>query len=103
MYFFLLRHDVYGSSLGLMQLNYWIFFSNSLCALALNLSAFIVIATGAVTIRVAGSDCPYHPTMLHEFMRDLAEPDNNVAELFRDSRKWLRNARITITCHQVGR
>ncbi|KAK8548893.1 hypothetical protein V6N12_061797 [Hibiscus sabdariffa] len=96
MYFFLLRHDVYGSSLGLMQLNYWIFFSNSLCALALNLSAFIVIATGAVTIRVAA-------TMLHEFMRDLAEPDNNVAELFRDSRKWLRNARITITCHQVGR
>ncbi|XP_061366276.1 probable sugar phosphate/phosphate translocator At3g17430 [Gastrolobium bilobum] len=38
-----------------MQFNFWIFFSNALCALALNLSTFLVIGrTGAVTIRVAG-------------------------------------------------
>ncbi|KAI4364521.1 hypothetical protein MLD38_020600 [Melastoma candidum] len=35
--------------------NFWIFFSNALCALALNFSIFLVIGrTGAVTIRVAG-------------------------------------------------
>ncbi|CAN4090642.1 unnamed protein product [Withania somnifera] len=33
-----------------IQFNFWIFFSNALCALALNLSIF-----GAVTIRVAGA------------------------------------------------
>ncbi|RDY11473.1 putative sugar phosphate/phosphate translocator, partial [Mucuna pruriens] len=38
-----------------MQFNFWIFFSNALCAFALNLSTFLVIGrTGAVTIRVAG-------------------------------------------------
>ncbi|TKY61664.1 sugar phosphate/phosphate translocator [Spatholobus suberectus] len=38
-----------------MQFNFWIFFSNALCALALNVSTFLVIGrTGAVTIRVAG-------------------------------------------------
>ncbi|KAI9194024.1 hypothetical protein LWI28_002472 [Acer negundo] len=38
-----------------IQFNFWIFFSNALCALALNFSIFLVIArTGAVTIRVAG-------------------------------------------------
>lgn len=38
-----------------IQFNFWIFFSNALCALALNLSIFLVIGrTGAVTIRVAG-------------------------------------------------
>ncbi|WRX21597.1 Sugar phosphate transporter domain - like 10 [Theobroma cacao] len=38
-----------------IQFNFWIFFSNALCALALNLSTFLVIGrTGAVTIRVAG-------------------------------------------------
>ncbi|XP_047180557.1 probable sugar phosphate/phosphate translocator At3g17430 [Vigna umbellata] len=38
-----------------MQFNFWIFFSNAVCALALNLSTFLVIGrTGAVTIRVAG-------------------------------------------------
>ncbi|OIV95344.1 hypothetical protein TanjilG_07500 [Lupinus angustifolius] len=38
-----------------MQFNFWIFFSNALCALALNLATFLVIGrTGAVTIRVAG-------------------------------------------------
>ncbi|KAG6664109.1 probable sugar phosphate/phosphate translocator At3g17430 isoform X1 [Carya illinoinensis] len=37
------------------EFNYWIFFSNALCALALNFSIFLVIGrTGAVTIRVAG-------------------------------------------------
>ncbi|RXH80052.1 hypothetical protein DVH24_041199 [Malus domestica] len=37
------------------QFNFWIFFSNALCALALNFSIFLVIGrTGAVTIRVAG-------------------------------------------------
>ncbi|KAL4299834.1 probable sugar phosphate/phosphate translocator At1g48230 [Arachis ipaensis] len=38
-----------------LQFNFWIFFSNALCALALNFSIFLVIGrTGAVTIRVAG-------------------------------------------------
>ncbi|KAG8369414.1 hypothetical protein BUALT_Bualt14G0008600 [Buddleja alternifolia] len=38
-----------------IQFNIWIFFSNALCALALNFSIFLVIGrTGAVTIRVAG-------------------------------------------------
>ncbi|KAA0047327.1 putative sugar phosphate/phosphate translocator [Cucumis melo var. makuwa] len=40
-----------------IQFNFWIFFSNALCALALNFSIFLVIGrTGAVTIRVAGVD-----------------------------------------------
>eukprot|EP00250_Pteridium_aquilinum_P027748 c3565_g1_i1 orf=346-1473(+) len=35
--------------------NFWIFFSNALCALALNVSVFLVIGrTGAITVRVAG-------------------------------------------------
>lgn len=35
--------------------NFWIFFSNALCALALNVSVFLVIGrTGAITFRVAG-------------------------------------------------
>ncbi|CAM8994986.1 unnamed protein product [Rhodiola kirilowii] len=38
-----------------IQFNFWIFFSNALCALALNFSIFLVIGrTGAVTVRVAG-------------------------------------------------
>lgn len=38
-----------------IQFNLGIFFSNALCALALNVSTFLVIGrTGAVTIRVAG-------------------------------------------------
>ncbi|XP_021889499.1 probable sugar phosphate/phosphate translocator At1g48230 [Carica papaya] len=38
-----------------IEFNFWIFFSNALCALALNFSIFLVIGrTGAVTIRVAG-------------------------------------------------
>ncbi|KAF2548203.1 hypothetical protein F2Q70_00023244 [Brassica cretica] len=38
-----------------IQFNFWIFFSNALCALALNFAIFLVIGrTGAVTIRVAG-------------------------------------------------
>lgn len=38
-----------------LQFNFWIFFSNALCALALNFSIFLVIGrTGAVTVRVAG-------------------------------------------------
>lgn len=38
-----------------IQFNFWIFFSNALCALALNFTIFLVIGrTGAVTIRVAG-------------------------------------------------
>ena len=37
------------------QFNFWIFFSNALCALALNFSIFLVIGrTGAITMRVAG-------------------------------------------------
>lgn len=38
-----------------IQFNFWIFFSSALCALALNISTFLVIGrSGAVTIRVAG-------------------------------------------------
>ncbi|KAF8017687.1 hypothetical protein BT93_H2779 [Corymbia citriodora subsp. variegata] len=38
-----------------IQFNFWIFFSNAICALALNFSIFLVIGrTGAVTMRVAG-------------------------------------------------
>ncbi|CAM8924279.1 unnamed protein product [Rhodiola kirilowii] len=38
-----------------IQFNFWIFFTNALCALALNFSIFLVIGrSGAVTIRVAG-------------------------------------------------
>ncbi|KAJ8433432.1 hypothetical protein Cgig2_008610 [Carnegiea gigantea] len=38
-----------------IHFNFWIFFSNAICALALNFSIFLVIGrTGAVTIRVAG-------------------------------------------------
>lgn len=38
-----------------IQFNFWIFFSNALCALALNFSIFLVIGrAGAVTTRVAG-------------------------------------------------
>ncbi|KAA3467885.1 putative sugar phosphate/phosphate translocator [Gossypium australe] len=44
-----------GMEVSQIQFNFWIFFSNALCALALNLSIFLVIGrTGAVTIRVAG-------------------------------------------------
>ncbi|XVF28117.1 hypothetical protein REPUB_Repub15cG0001600 [Reevesia pubescens] len=44
-----------GIAVSQIQFNFWIFFSNALCALALNLSTFLVIGrTGAVTIRVAG-------------------------------------------------
>ncbi|XP_008782537.1 probable sugar phosphate/phosphate translocator At3g17430 isoform X2 [Phoenix dactylifera] len=44
-----------GMEISQIQFNLSIFFSNALCALALNLSIFLVIGrTGAVTIRVAG-------------------------------------------------
>ncbi|KAF3436600.1 hypothetical protein FNV43_RR23692 [Rhamnella rubrinervis] len=44
-----------GMEFSQIQFNLWIFFSNALCALALNISTFLVIGrTGAVTIRVAG-------------------------------------------------
>ncbi|XP_022760781.1 probable sugar phosphate/phosphate translocator At1g48230 [Durio zibethinus] len=44
-----------GMAISQIQFNFWIFFSNALSALALNLSTFLVIGrTGAVTIRVAG-------------------------------------------------
>lgn len=44
-----------GMQVSQNQFNFWIFFSNALCALALNFSIFLVIGrTGAVTIRVAG-------------------------------------------------
>lgn len=44
-----------GMEVSQIQFNFWIFFSNALCALALNFSIFLVIGrTGAVTIRVAG-------------------------------------------------
>ncbi|XVE82363.1 hypothetical protein DITRI_Ditri15bG0142400 [Diplodiscus trichospermus] len=44
-----------GMAVSQIQFNFWIFFSNALCALALNVSTFLVIGrTGAVTIRVAG-------------------------------------------------
>ncbi|KAL8487283.1 hypothetical protein ACS0TY_023819 [Phlomoides rotata] len=44
-----------GMEVSQIKFNFWIFFSNALCALALNFSIFLVIGrTGAVTIRVAG-------------------------------------------------
>lgn len=44
-----------GMDISQIQFNFWIFFSNAFCALALNFSIFLVIGrTGAVTIRVAG-------------------------------------------------
>ena len=44
-----------GMEISQIRFNFWIFFSNALCALALNFSIFLVIGrTGAVTIRVAG-------------------------------------------------
>lgn len=44
-----------GMQVSQIQFNFWIFFSNAVCALALNFSIFLVIGrTGAVTIRVAG-------------------------------------------------
>ncbi|KAL1807481.1 hypothetical protein ACET3Z_024471 [Daucus carota] len=44
-----------GMEVAQIQFNYWIFFSNAFCALALNFSIFLVIGrTGAVTFRVAG-------------------------------------------------
>ncbi|XP_052185904.1 probable sugar phosphate/phosphate translocator At3g17430 isoform X2 [Diospyros lotus] len=44
-----------GMEISQIQFNFWIFFSNTLCALALNFSIFLVIGrTGAVTLRVAG-------------------------------------------------
>ncbi|XWS53448.1 hypothetical protein CRYUN_Cryun10bG0002200 [Craigia yunnanensis] len=44
-----------GMVVSQIQFNFWIFFSNALCAFALNLSIFLVIGrTGVVTIRVAG-------------------------------------------------
>ncbi|KAG6539019.1 probable sugar phosphate/phosphate translocator At3g17430 isoform X1 [Zingiber officinale] len=44
-----------GIEISQIQFNFWIFFSNAVCALALNFSIFLVIGrTGAVTIRVAG-------------------------------------------------
>uniref|UniRef100_A0A2P2MMT4 Putative sugar phosphate/phosphate translocator At3g17430 n=1 Tax=Rhizophora mucronata TaxID=61149 RepID=A0A2P2MMT4_RHIMU len=44
-----------GMEVSQIQFNFWIFFSNALCALALNFSIFLVIGrTGAITIRVAG-------------------------------------------------
>ncbi|KAF7119928.1 hypothetical protein RHSIM_Rhsim13G0000100 [Rhododendron simsii] len=44
-----------GMEVSQIQFNFWIFFSNALCALALNFSIFLAIGrTGAVTIRVAG-------------------------------------------------
>ncbi|KAL6968715.1 hypothetical protein U1Q18_034508 [Sarracenia purpurea var. burkii] len=44
-----------GMDVSQIQFNFWIFFSNALCALALNFSILLVISrTGAVTIRVAG-------------------------------------------------
>uniref|UniRef100_A0A5B7AHC0 Sugar phosphate transporter domain-containing protein n=1 Tax=Davidia involucrata TaxID=16924 RepID=A0A5B7AHC0_DAVIN len=44
-----------GMEVSQIQFNFWIFFSNAICALALNFSIFLVIGrTGAVTFRVAG-------------------------------------------------
>ncbi|KAK1390310.1 putative sugar phosphate/phosphate translocator [Heracleum sosnowskyi] len=44
-----------GMEVAQIQFNFWIFFSNAFCALALNFSIFLVIGrTGAVTFRVAG-------------------------------------------------
>ncbi|XP_078427391.1 putative sugar phosphate/phosphate translocator At3g17430 [Wolffia australiana] len=50
---FFLEKDVLN--VDQIQSNVWIFFSNALCALALNIIVFLVIGrTGAVTTRVAG-------------------------------------------------
>ncbi|KAL1832642.1 hypothetical protein DCAR_0102663 [Daucus carota subsp. sativus] len=44
-----------GMEVSQIKFNFWIFFSNAICALALNFSIFLVIGrTGAVTVRVAG-------------------------------------------------
>ncbi|CAA3030450.1 probable sugar phosphate phosphate translocator At3g17430 [Olea europaea subsp. europaea] len=44
-----------GMEITQIQFNFWIFFSNAVCALLLNFSIFLVIGrTGAVTMRVAG-------------------------------------------------
>ncbi|XP_020547980.1 probable sugar phosphate/phosphate translocator At3g17430 isoform X3 [Sesamum indicum] len=44
-----------GMEVSQIQFNFWIFFSNAICALLLNFSIFLVIGrTGAVTVRVAG-------------------------------------------------
>ncbi|KAL2470213.1 putative sugar phosphate/phosphate translocator [Abeliophyllum distichum] len=44
-----------GMEISQIQFNFWIFFSNAVCALLLNFSIFLVIGrTGAVTMRVAG-------------------------------------------------
>ncbi|KAL0433861.1 UNVERIFIED_CONTAM: putative sugar phosphate/phosphate translocator [Sesamum latifolium] len=44
-----------GMEVSQIQFNFWIFFSNAVCALLLNFSIFLVIGrTGAVTVRVAG-------------------------------------------------
>jgi hypothetical protein len=44
-----------GMEVTQIQFNFWTFFTNAVCALALNFSIFLVIGrTGAVTIRVAG-------------------------------------------------
>ena len=38
-----------------LKFDFWVFFTNALCALALNFSVFLVIGrTGAITVRVAG-------------------------------------------------
>ena len=38
-----------------LRFDFWVFFTNALCALALNFSVFLVIGrTGAITVRVAG-------------------------------------------------
>ncbi|GFP81249.1 probable sugar phosphate/phosphate translocator at3g17430 [Phtheirospermum japonicum] len=43
-----------GMEVSQIQFNFWIFFSNAVCALLLNFSIFLVIGrTGAVTVRVA--------------------------------------------------
>ncbi|CAA0838460.1 Probable sugar phosphate/phosphate translocator [Striga hermonthica] len=44
-----------GMEVTQIQFNFWIFFSNAICALLLNFSIFLVIdRTGTVTVRVAG-------------------------------------------------
>ncbi|KAL0388121.1 UNVERIFIED_CONTAM: putative sugar phosphate/phosphate translocator [Sesamum radiatum] len=51
----LVSSEMPGMEVSQIKFNIWIFFSNALCALALNFSIFLVIGrTGAVTIRVAG-------------------------------------------------
>lgn len=42
-------------SAATVKFDFWVFSSNALCALALNLVIFLVIGrTGAITVRVAG-------------------------------------------------